>query len=250
MLYKILLVDDDSHSLDLFTRAFEKVAGHCVLVAAVSTDALDVLSIRADLVLVNFHLKPSPEGGISAARCVRENGYLGPLWIFNGDACPSLLFSALLVGADEYLLQCNPDELIAQLKQIAVTRAVVSRNNDAPLPSTPRETSLLSRVIRQSPYLKIAGLSESETTLLGEFAVNGYPRLKEFSGRLSVSETSLWKRFARIRDKLNMDSMSQIAHLVTLLSMMETRREHRRCTEQYSTDEPRRKIGGISSAKQ
>ena len=249
MLYRILLVDDDKRSIDLFTEAFEHVFHRCVLIAAVSTNAVEIMSGRVDLVLLNLHLKPSPGGGIEIARRIRENGYIGPLWIFNGDSCPELLFSAMLAGVDEFLLKCDSDDLVAQIEQTAAGCAVSDRSTDASLISASGETALLSRVIRHSPYLRTAGLSERETGLLGEFAVNGYPRLKEFSGKLEVSESSLWKRFARIRDKLHMDSMSQIAHLVTLLSMMETRREHRRRLDQSAQEGLRNRTDTFYSVK-
>ena len=84
--------------------------------------------------------------------------------------------------------------------------------------------SYASKIIEHSRFLKSAGLCDSEIHLLSIYVKNNYPRVKEFSVLLDISETSLWKRLARIRGKLRLDNMSQIAHLLTSLSLIENRR--------------------------
>ena len=208
--YSILFVDDDTTMLRILQRTFGQIETFHFYTAANSTEAISKCSSDIDLVLLDIHLGETGADGLTVAKHLRETKYDGIICMFTGDTSPSLLFQAILAGANDYILKgpkCNIVKEITRL--IKMGKDISDANADNP--------------IEESAYLRTRGLSSNETQLLSDFATYGYPRIKEFAIQLNISETCLWKRLARIRDKLNMDSTSQIAHLLTSISLMDVR---------------------------
>ena len=77
--------------------------------------------------------------------------------------------------------------------------------------------------ITSCSFLRSRGLNKEQISLLADYAALGYPRLKEFSNSMDIPEHSLWKRLSRIRNKLDVDCMTKIAHILTALSVFSVR---------------------------
>ena len=106
------------------------------------------------------------------------------------------------MGADYFIVKggkCNlVEEAVRMLEQKEEDHAWSIENN-----------------IVEGAYLRSRGLLREQTALLNDYMRLGYPRIKEFSRMLGISDQIIWKRLSRIKKKLNMDNMSMVAHLLT-----------------------------------
>ena len=214
----ILIVDDDLPLLGMLEQTFRRMTHFGVLTVSNSREALDACTADTDLVLLDIHLGECGTDGLSVARFLRKIGYKGIICMFTGDPSPIMLFQSILAGANDYILKGTACNIVDEVR-----RLIKLGTDDI---GDCRET--VFNPIEESAYFRSTGLSNNETNLLNEFAHRGYPRIKEFAACLNISETCLWKRLARIRDKLQMDSMAQIAHLLTTISMMDVSNEKNR----------------------
>ena len=221
--YAMLFVDDDPVMLNIFKRTFGQMEMFRLHTASNTVEAMDLYSPDIDLILLDIHLGENYSSGVRIASMLREKGFKGIICMFTGDASPALLFQSVLAGANDYILKGPTCNLVGE-----IMRLIEFGKDDSD-----GQEEILRNPIEESAYLRSAGLSGKETLLLKEFAENGYPRIKEFAVKLSISETCLWKRLARIRDKLRMDSTSQIAHLLTSLSMMDVANSKQRTANRF-----------------
>ena len=216
--HSILFVDDDPTMLSILERIFGPMENYKYITAIDSKNALEKCSPEIDLVLLDIHLGEDGSDGIYVANKLRENHYDGIICMFTGDASPALLFQSVLAGANDYILKGPTCDIVKEVSRLVALGKDKFDNSD----------DILVKPIEESGYLRTLGLSNKETQLLSYFAEYGYPRIKEFAVHMNVSETCLWKRLARIRDKLKMDSTSQIAHLLTSISLMDVRNGSRK----------------------
>lgn len=218
--HKILLIDDDPSISTRLCDELEKLKKHCVFSVARSAEALR-LSAQAHFIFLSMNSSDNEPGALHFLCALREKGSQSSLCLFNFTPSSELLFFAVSAGVDNYIFKCPFCSLVKEIERLVHDAEVEEKNYLDESFTVPAKE-------QRCACLRSAGLSENEIRLLGDFADNGYPRIKEFSTQLDVSETSIWKRFARIREKLNMDSMSQVAHLLTLLLVTDARKEKRR----------------------
>jgi DNA-binding NarL/FixJ family response regulator len=216
--HRILLIDDDASS-QLYDE-LKKLKKYHIFSVARSNEALQ-LSAQAHFVFLNMNPADNDPEMFHFLCALRAQGCRSFLCLFNCSPSSEFLFHAVSAGIDDYIFNCSFCNLLKEVERLVQCVGSEEKIDSDESFGGPAKKE-------RCACLRSAGLSESEIRLLGNFADTGYPRIKEFAAQLGVSETSIWKRLARIREKLNMDSMSQIAHLLTLLLLADARREKRR----------------------
>ncbi len=203
----LLVVDDEASVLRFVQRVFSRDHRYQILTACDVTTAIELIETQnPDVVLLDIHMRGQQMNGVDCIRVAREKRYQGIICMLTGDPSSELLFESAMAGADEYIVKGPGCSLVEEVEYLFEHKDTHAASTSA---------------ITDGSYLRSRGLLEEQCALLADFAKHGYPRLKEFSNRLGISETSLWKRLSRIRNKLDVDSMSQVAHLVTVVSMFE-----------------------------
>lgn len=209
----VLIIDDEKAVLQIVVQSLTRTGRYVVLTASDLDEARPYfIDQPPDLVLLDIHFAEGVIDGVECVRRIRQNGYEGIVCMFTGDPSPSMLFQAALAGADDYIVKSSACRLHDEVDQL-IER--MEKPSDVPL--QPEE------MIAESGFLRSRGLAAGQIQLLSDFAKLGYPRVKEFACEIGVSESGLWKRLARIREKLDMDSMTQITHLLTALSIFSAR---------------------------
>ena len=214
----ILVVDDDTVFLKMMSRILGDSDKYHVYTANRALEALDMLSNEIDLVILDIYFFDNDKNDIDGIECLslfREKGYDGIICMYTGDPSPTLLFQAVLAGADDYIVKGEEYDICTEIEKLL--------KHDAPAGTGEKEGFSID-----CAFLRSRGLTQQQVDLLDAYAEYGYPRIKEFANRMGISETSLWKRLSRIRDKLGMDSMSQITHLMTSITILNSRMEKRR----------------------
>lgn len=205
--YSLLVVDDEVSVLRYVKSALASQDDIEVLVADGLDVAFKIIEGRnPTIVLLDIHLGQEETDGITSIQHIRRMGYKGIVCIFTGDPSPVLLFQAALSGADDYMVKGVSCDLVEEVRRL------IMEQEDA----TTRD---FRDPITETAFLRSLGLRNEQAKLLSDYASLGYPRIKELSCQLGISETGLWKRLSRIRDRLGMDCMTQIAHLLTALSI-------------------------------
>jgi len=202
---RLLLVDDDEMILKSFSRALGIDGTFEVFTASTADGALEEAAAKKpDIILLDIHLGEDVDG-IECARRLRNNDYRGPIFMLTGDASMEMLMQAALAGADDYLIKGDTDSIVQEVKRLhsLYTERIESGEE--------------LYDIADSGFLRSLRLEPAQAELLAEFAKRGFPREKELANQLDVSQTSLWKRLSRIREKLDMDCMSQITHMLTTI---------------------------------
>ena len=134
MTSKVLIVDDDPAAVQLLTAYLEdsvdEVRG--------LTDSRQVehvfVQFAPDLLLLDLHM-PQPDGFevLRRLRSVRQSlGFL-PVIVLTADAGHVARNSALILGADEFLLKpVDRDELVLRVRNLLRTRQLFLDVNDGP----------------------------------------------------------------------------------------------------------------------
>ncbi len=200
----ILIVDDERPFLNFIQRLFKNIGEHTVISAINIECALKSISDgHPDIVLADIHLDDKGKNGVDFVLQARTNGYKGVICMLTGDSSPILLLQSALAGADDYIVKGPSCDLPSEVERLL-------ENRDFGLHENP---------IADSAFLRSKGIRDSQADLLAKFSSLGYPRLKELANQIDLPEHSLWKRLSRIRDKLDMDGMSQVTHLLTAISI-------------------------------
>ncbi|MCP4679139.1 MAG: response regulator [Deltaproteobacteria bacterium] len=205
-MYSILVVDDEVPVLRFVKRVFSRAREYEILVAKSTKSALRLIREKnPDITLMDIHFSTNDSTGVECVRQARAAGYTGVICMLSGDSSPELLIRAAHAGADDFIVKgpsCNLAQEVDRLLS--------------------REKSFTSEIqtspIAKSAFLYSHGLRDSQTKLLSEYASLGYPRIKELANQTGLPEHTLWKRLSRIRDKLGVDSMTRVVHLLTAIS--------------------------------
>lgn len=212
-MWTVLVIDDEKAVLQIVAQSLTRTGRYNVIAVDNADEARRLIDEhRPDLILFDIHFKDGKRDGVECVRRIRESGYKGIVCMFTGDPAPELLFQAALAGADDYIVKSQACRLSDEVDHIL--ERMTSTKETAVEPS---------EFIKDSAFLRTRGLASGQVQLLSDFARLGYPRVKELACEIGVSESGIWKRLARIRDKLDMDSMTQITHLLTALSIFSAR---------------------------
>ncbi len=204
----LLVVDDEESVLRFVKRLYRNSSKYEILTASKDQEALKLISSRdPDIVLMDIYLRHQSISGIECVKRARKSGYSGIICMFTGDPAANVLLESALAGADDFILKgpkCNLTEEIDRIMEWSTLEC---------------GPTSAAAAIEDGAFLRSRGLREEQRSLLAEYATLGYPRIKEFANQIDIPDYSLWKRLSRIRDKLGLDSMSKIAHLLTAVSV-------------------------------
>ncbi|MCP4614596.1 MAG: response regulator transcription factor [Planctomycetes bacterium] len=224
MMTTILIVDDEVAILRSVKRVLSEGGKYKIQTADNTKSALDLITPNyPDLIILDIHLCDDNIDGIETIRTIRNNGYNGIICMLTGDTNPDMLFQAAVAGADDYIIKGPTCNLVDEIEYL-FTRRIENSENKSEM------TTILDNA-----FLRSIRLSEEQTKLLSDFAILEYPSVKELACKMGISETSLWKRLSRIRDKLGMDCMTQITHLLTTLSIFRIRAGKRKSNNETTT---------------
>ena len=134
MTSKVLIVDDDPATVQLLTTYLEDSVDEIRGL----TDSRQVehvfVQFAPDLVLLDLHM-PQPDGFevLRRLRSVRQSlGFL-PVIVLTGDAGHVARNSALILGADEFLLKpVDRDELVLRVRNLLRTRQLFLEISEGP----------------------------------------------------------------------------------------------------------------------
>lgn len=203
----ILIFEQDEALLRLGAQAFSAAPRYRILSANAPSETFGRLGKEPDLVLLGIHLTISGMDCVTLVRVIREEGFSGIICIVTEEASSNRLFEAAVAGADGYIARGGHCDLPREIDHFFSRRSpfrLTEPKND----------------IEENLFLRSIGLTKNQRVLLGRYAELGFPRVKELANLVKMSETSLWKRLERIRNRLGLDSMSQVAHLLTALSLL------------------------------
>ena len=208
--WNILLVDHDRKAIEAVCEALGKNSRFVLTISTTAEDAvLQVEHEAFDLVLIDLRLVTLSLVGQGCIAEMRARGYGGPVCVVAEQYSIGELFSAAEAGADDFLMKSQLHNL-----SFEVERLVESGRRHGATPGS----------LGYDGFLRSRGLGPDQIRFLELFLADRFPRLKDFSQRLGLSETNITKRLSRIREKLDLDNMAQLAHVLTTLSFFHTRK--------------------------
>jgi DNA-binding NarL/FixJ family response regulator len=206
-MFTVLVVDDQPPIRKVLQQMLEKDISITVQTAANGDEAFErIKSTTPDLVLLDIVLGVDEEDGMKCLRDLRDTGYEGIICMLTGDPSPDKLFDALITGADDYIVKSPDFNMRAEIKKLLQTGRDGIR----------RESSSIS--VDSLAYLRSRGIKDFQLGILRDFIASGFPTEKELSRLTGRSENAIWKQFHLIRDKLGLESNTQLARILTILS--------------------------------
>jgi DNA-binding NarL/FixJ family response regulator len=203
----VCVLDDEEPVLGVLRRHLE-LNGFSARTVTTGAEALRVAAAESpDAVLVDLHL--GDEDGIDVLPRLRASGYGGSLFVLSSDATFDAAHRAARAGADGYLVKDQASRLPERLRGL-----LEREREEAPLGAMSQETRA---------YLETRGLSDWETALAAELALDGASE-KEIAARTGRSETAVRKGFETIRRKLGAGNQRDLARMLGVLSCFGGRR--------------------------
>jgi len=210
---KILLVDDDEIWVKTMKAILEYDGEFIVETALSGEEALEIMKkVYPHIVLLDLNLGEDRMNGIECCRRMREGGFEWYIFILTGDSTVEQLVEGLKAGANDYLVKGKNSFLAREVKRLF---------NDM---TQCRETGRQFDHLAEGGYLRSMHLAESQINLLIQFSQNGYPREKEFSYQIGMNRNTLASRMKRIREKLGLESMSQLSRMLATIEAFNPKR--------------------------
>lgn len=205
----LVMIDDNKRFLDICQRWLRTAGFYNIRCLSDADSAVEtVMFLNPDLILVDIHLGNKYDG-LNLLQTLRTMSYRGLAVVVSGDSSREQCFRAAKAGANDFLLK-RPHVKIAD----EVCRVL----NQARSPSEALRAASLSEL----GYLRSFGLTRGEIEILEEFAKD-YCAQKIVADRLDKAPTQLRKAFGRIYKKLDIDSLGQLIHLLTICSMFDSK---------------------------
>jgi DNA-binding NarL/FixJ family response regulator len=202
----IVVLDDDSRFLNAAKRALSRRGfGSVTLVQAAETASRFVWPDEPDLLLVDIHLS-GREDGLAFLRSVRARGFNRLAVVISGDSSANEFFRAAMAQANDFLVKSARLDLGSEVERVLSQGGIDNADG------------WRSRNVADLGYLRTIGLTRNEIAILTEFAVD-FPRPKKLAERVQRAEGVVRRTFSRISEKLGIDNLSQLAHLVTVCGM-------------------------------
>ncbi len=202
---RLLIVDDDEKLLSTMSRTIERYGNYRVETATCCEQALEKLSSKPELSIVDICLGGDEPSGVELVKMFRSRGCLCFVCMFTGLKDEQTLFDALLAGADQYLvkpltvLEMELDRMLA----IARGEIVVDCDLDPQY---------------HGPMLETRELVKGEIETLCDLHNSGYLDDKLLSAMTGVSIDTINKRINRAKEKIGLENRSQLVSLLTVLS--------------------------------
>jgi two-component system response regulator YesN len=206
-LIALLVVDDEKQVLDLVKKRLDRSGDFIVFTANSGESALEIVSDeRIDFILMDIKLNNDRNDGISITRELRDRGYRGKICMFSGYFSEEFVFDSALAGADDFIIKGASLFLAEEIKRI-----YYKDNNE-------QKGAELS-VIKNSAYLR-SRLTRDQLDLLWEMVKSRYPSYKELADSLGTTDSAIWKRISRIKEKLEVQSTEEVAELIISLKLL------------------------------
>ena len=207
----IMAVDDDAGTVKAILKILLRLPGYKVSGFVRSEKAMDVILGESppNIVLLDINLAGDDINGIELLKKIKAGGFDGTVCMLSADDSSTRVLEALLAGANEYLAK-PVENLLEEVKIIIENRLAAERG----------ELSL-----GRTRFLDAKGLFPDQLELLETYRANGYPDLPRLSKLTGISTSALSDRFLRIRERLNVENMAQLAALLTALSGYGTRQQ-------------------------
>ena len=209
---QLLLVDDDPLFLKVMESCLTGEKIFTVCTAMNGNDALVSVEINTpDIILMDFNLGEGMDG-IECMKKIRKQGFKGPVFMLTGDKTTKTLRNAILAGANDYIVKADYSSLTREIVEILIRlirRVIDKTEHDA---------------IEDSGYLSSMGLTPSLKQMLSLYSELEYPREKDLAQELGITHNALWKRLARIRRQLDVDSMPRVVYILETLRLIDLKK--------------------------
>ena len=207
---KILLVDDDEIWVKTMKAILEYDGEFIVDTALSGEEALDILKkVHPHIVLLDLNLGEDRMNGIECLDEMRDSGFEGPAFMLTGDSSIETFIRAMEAGADDYLVKGSNRKFLENEVRELFSRSASCRTDYAECCDP----------IQDSGYLRSFGLNDDQRRLLNDFFRKGFPRIKTLAADLGESEDAVVHKFKRIREKLCMESLYQVVHMLSAVEM-------------------------------
>ena len=202
---KLLLVDNDEKLLSAMSRTIELSGNYRVETASCCKQALERLSSKPELSIVDICLAGDEPSGVELVKMFRERGLLSFICMYTGLKDERTLFDALLAGADQYLVKPLTVADMDLDRMLGIARGEISVSYDL-------DPLYHGRLLETHEVVK------GEIQTLCDLHNSGYLDDKLLSAKTGVPTNTITQRIHRARKKLGLTNKSQLVHLLTVLS--------------------------------
>ena len=202
---RLLVVDDDEELLSTMSKTIERHGNYRVETASCCKQALEKLSSKPELSIVDICLGGDEPSGVELVKMFRARGCLSFVCMFTGLNDERTLFDALLAGADQYLVKPLTVADMNLDRMLAIARGEIRVNYDL----DPQYHGRLLATRR---------LGDDVIETLCDLHNSGYLEDKLLSEKTGVPTATITKRINRAKKKLGLTNRSQLVHFLTVLS--------------------------------
>jgi len=204
----ILVVDDEDAFRNLIARMLVEQGSFNVITAASGENALEIVRDRSpNMVLLDIGLGKDRMTGIECCSQMRAGGYNNLIFMITGSAHGDVLMEASMAGADDLLVKGNFGDIVQELRRLVLLS----------IDRTLRGEDISS--ISEGGFLRTHKVDQSQALLLSNWAKHGFPKEKEFAEIMGASYSGIRNRFGKVKEKLGVKSISQLANVLTLLKI-------------------------------
>ncbi len=200
----VLVVDDDPQVLRVLIRILDP-ALYCVRSAMTEAEALFMAELAApEFILLDLHLSSPPcADGLCCLKALRGAGYTNPIFILSSDSSIDQVHEAARVGANGYLIKCDPNRFLERLNRLLLQSMAAPYAQSLP-PSA-------------AAYFETRGLSSKDIALLTELSRSFGPE-NEIARSLNRSDAEVEKQFQTIRERLGAKNQVDLGRILGVLS--------------------------------
>jgi len=200
----VLVIDDDPQVLRVLLRILSPSL-YRVRTAMSRDEALLIASIaQPEFILLDLHLSTPPAAdGLLCLKALREAGHTQPIFILSADASIEQAHEAARMGANGYLVKCDPEKFLERLNKL-LRRSVEDSVTHVLPPAA-------------AAYFETRGLNEKEIALLTELtrASDPEPETARPTNRIDVEAE---KQFQSIRERLGAKNQVDLGRIIGVLS--------------------------------
>lgn len=205
----ILIVDCDGDDVGDFVGMLQASGYSARTVESQSMAVFAIFESSPDMVLMN--MDRSRDDDLDCLECVnvmRRSGFDGLVCIMTGDGSPASLINSAIAGVDSYFVKGAQSKLMREIERLLKTREPREMRGGGDF-----------NAILDGIFLRSLGLAENQIDLLWKIHLRGYPDEKGLAYEIGIDPNTLTKRLSRIKKKLGLDNMRQVAQLMTALSV-------------------------------
>jgi DNA-binding NarL/FixJ family response regulator len=200
----VLVVDDDPQVLRVLVRILDP-ALYCVRTAMTQAEALFMAELAMpSFILLDLHLSSPPAAdGLECLKALRRAGYSQPIFILSADSSIDQAHEAARVGANGYLIKCDPNRFLEHLNRL-LRRSMESPYTQSLPPSA-------------AAYFETRGLSRKDIALLAELGRSFGPE-SEIARSLNRADIEIEMQFQSIRERLGAKNQVDLGRILGVLS--------------------------------